>query len=66
MNWNLLMYLIFFLVMAVFSMVYLTQIPAEKLRGFGNFIKKVNDSLPLAKICEAIKSIFGSSNSNEV
>ena len=47
-------------------MVYLTQIPAEKLRGFGNFIKKVNDSLPLAKICEAIKSIFGSSNSNEV
>jgi len=49
MNWDLFLRLTFLLIMVV----YLTQLPLDKLRAFGNFIKKILGVLPITKIAEA-------------
>jgi|TARA_B100000953_G_scaffold298018_2_gene293995 uncharacterized membrane protein YqjE len=56
MNIDLLMRLTFFLVLVVFLVVYLTQIPTYRLNALGNFLKKVLGVLPITKIAEAIIS----------
>lgn len=54
MNIDLFMRLTFFLVLVVFLVVYLTQLPINRLNAFGNFLKKVLAVLPITKIAEAI------------
>ena len=49
MDINLLFKLIFLLVLVV----YLTQLPLNRLNAFGNFLKKVLGVLPISKVVEA-------------
>ena len=53
MNTDLLLILIFSAAMVV----YLTQLPRQRLNDFGNFIKKVLGVLPISKIVEAIANV---------
>lgn len=46
--------LIAILIFSAALVVYLTQLPRQKLNDFGNFLKKVLGVLPITKIVEAI------------
>jgi len=57
MNLYLLIFSTFSLVVVVFLVVYLTQLPVYRLNSFGNFLKKVLGILPITKVAEAILAI---------